>query len=293
MDTSKQLSMGLKALSLVDWLEIDEQFEAQLAVKSRLLGDRYDDVFVALPETQTAQKEVLDLISQHLLQHFPDFYHPLEQGLYNRITNQELLFSEFTHAPLDLAGRLVQEDLCLLLPGTGGYVLAAASVCFPLRWCLRDKLGQPVEQIHRQVPGYSSKLARPVNMTFERMRPTFPGVRFNWSVVDSPDLFLEQQKHLTQLNPAITAENAGHRLWLRVERQTLRRLTISGGILFTIKTYIYPLEAITQTAAVAAQLTQKVQSLHPEMQAYKNLLPIRSALLAYLERCSKSGTGSP
>jgi hypothetical protein len=286
MDTSKHLKVGLKALSLVDWLEIDATFQIQLAEKERLLGDRHQDVFVSLPDTQAAQQEVLDLVSQHLLQYFPNLYQQRENGFSNRVTNQHFDLSTFAQAPLDLAGRLVQEDLCLLLPGATGYVLAAASVCFPLRWCLREKLGQPIEHIHQHVPGYAQKLARPVNSVFDRMQQQFPGVRFNWSVVDAPDLFLDQSKHITTANPAITAENAGQSLWLRVERQTLRRLPNCGGILFTIRTYIYPLEQITQTAEVATQLAQAIQSLHPEMQVYKNLLPFRAALLTYLDHRS-------
>lgn len=283
MDTSKNLKVGLKALSLVDWLAIDATFQAQLAEKARLLGDRHQDVFVSLPDTQAAQQEALDLVSQHLLQYFPNIYQSQENGVFNRLTNQHFAFSSFAHAPLDLAGRLIQEDLCVLLPEATGYVLAAASVCFPLRWCLREKLGQPISHIHQHVPGYAQKLAHPVNNVFDRMQQQFPGVRFNWSVVDSPDLFLDQSKHLTIANPEITAENAGQTLWLRVERQTLRRLSICGGILFTIHTYIYSLEKITQTAEVATQLTQAIQCLQPEMQVYKNLLLFREALLSYLD----------
>lgn len=293
MTTSNHLSMGLKALSLPDWLDIDDMFAAQLAEKSRLLGDRHADVWASLPDTQSAQQEVLDLVSQHLLQYFPDLYHPLEDGLYNRVTRQQFSFSDFAHAPLDLAGRLVQEDLCLLLPGAEGYILSAASVCFPLRWCLRDKVGQPVDHIHQRVPGYAQTLANPVNKVFDRMRQEFPGVRFNWSLVDSPELFLDQNKHVTDFNPAITDNNAGHSLWLRVERQTLRRLPMSNGILFTIRTYIYPLEHITQVANVAAQLAQAVIALHPDMQVYKNLLPFREALLMYLNRCSNRPPSIP
>ena len=102
--------------------------------------------------------------------------------------------------------------------------------------------------------------------------------------MDSPDLFLEQDKLVTTFNAAITAENAGQALWLRVERQTLRRLPINQGILFTIRTHIYPLEQIAAMPQVARQLMQAVQSLKPAMQVYKNLLPFRDALLRYLHQ---------
>lgn len=280
-------TVGLKSLALQDWIEIDDDFVAQLNHKTGLLAHHHADVFVALEQTEAAQKEVLQRLTAHLFKHFPSIYQPLDQGICNLQTGQVWQFSDFANAPLDLAGRLVQEDLCLLLPGEAGYVLSAASVCFPLRWCLRGKLGLPMGQIHQRVPTYSQKLARPVDNIFARLRDDFPGLRFNWSIVDSPELHLSQDKLVTEFDPAITADNAGQSLWLRVERQTIRRLPESGGVLFTIHTYIYPLEQVTAVPAVAAQLEQAVQSLMPDMQVYKNLLPFRAALLSYLAVCAE------
>jgi len=108
------------------------------------------------------------------------------------------------------------------------------------------------------------------------------------------------QKHAARFNNAITPENAGEKLWLRVERQTLRRLPLSGAVLFTIRSYVYLLAAVVERrsmerraaaraaaesaagAAIAQQLSDAIQALTPDMQKYKNLLPFRQALLAYL-----------
>ncbi|MEO0457981.1 MAG: DUF3445 domain-containing protein [Cyanobacteria bacterium P01_A01_bin.114] len=285
--------MGLKPLALADWLEIDGQLNAHLACKADLLAERHQDVFVALPDTQSAQTEVLNLVTAHLLQTFPEIYQPLEQGICNLKTGQAWKFETFADAPLDLVGRLVQEDFCLLLlenllpenllPAKESYILSAASVCFPLRWTLREKIGQPVGQIHQRVPSYAQKLERPVDNVFARLRDGFPSLRFNWSIVDSPELYLAQNKFATGFNPAITAENAGQSLWLRVERQTLRRLPNSRGVLFTIRTYIYPLDKVVANPTIAKQLAAAIEALLPDMQIYKNLLPFRQSLLAYLE----------
>jgi hypothetical protein len=289
--------MGLQPLMLKDWIEIDQDFVSQLGYKKWLLAHRYKDVFAALADTQAAQLECLDLLIDHLLQHFPDVYQQsdYEQGrgtvcakqtasdtLVNRLTGERWRCSDFAIAPLDLAARLVQEDLCLMMPGRAGYQLAAASVCFPLRWQLREKLSQPISQIHQQVPGYATRLARPVDHMFNRLREDCPSLRFNWSVVDSPELHLTQEKYAIDFNPEITAKNAPEKLWLRVERQTLRRLPINRGILFTIRTYIYPITQVIGQPEVAVQLANAIQALHPNMQKYKNLLPFRQALLAYL-----------
>ena len=46
-----RMAMGLKPLPLENWIEIDADFAAQLTLKTRLLTERYADVFASLPET--------------------------------------------------------------------------------------------------------------------------------------------------------------------------------------------------------------------------------------------------
>ena len=278
--------MGLKPLPLLAWIEIDRAFTTELSLKAVLLRHHYETVFAALPDTQSAQQEVLHLLIEHLSEYFPATYQPLKDGIQNLKTQQVWQFSDFAQAPLDLAARLVQEDLCLMLPSSQGYRLAAASVCFPLRWSLQAKLGQPMRQIHQQVPDYSQRLASPVDSMFDRLREDSPGLRFNWTIVESPDLHLTQSKQNVQFNPAITSHNAGEALWLRVERQTLRRLPLSRGVLFTIRTYVYPLAEVVQNPTHAVELRKAIATLIPEMQIYKNLLPFRQALLSYLDGCT-------
>ncbi|MEL6260066.1 MAG: DUF3445 domain-containing protein [Cyanobacteria bacterium J06626_6] len=300
-------SMGLKPLALKDWIEIGPNFNSQLALKAQLLKQRYDDVFIDIGNTHLAQQEVRSLLTTHLLTHYPQIYQPLgiekgsdrtPTGIYNAKTQQTLHFSDFESAPLELAARLVQEDLCILLPAPEPstnpasatelqtYHLAAASVCFPLRWSLREKMGKSVANIHQPVPEYPKRLARPVDTLFSRLRGDAPSLRFNWSVVDSPELHLIQKRKITHINPYITTENIANRLWLRVEKQTLRRLPISQGILFTIRTFIYPIATVTADPNVAKQLAQAILQLQPEVQSYKNLLPIKQTLLSYLDSCS-------
>ena len=59
--------------------------------------------------------------------------------------------------------------------------------------------------------------------------------RANWSVVENATLFHPQPRERL---PDLTAENAGEKLWLRVERQTLRRLPASRAVVFTIRTLL-------------------------------------------------------
>jgi dimethylamine monooxygenase subunit A len=278
-----RLAMSLKPLQLTDWIEIDAKFETELQLKEQLLAERYAEVFVSLPSSLPAQQEVLNLLVNHLCQYFPKHYYQQDRQLQNLSSEQSWDLAQLEIEPLELASRLVQEDLCLMELVGSDYVLTAASVCFPSRWELQPKLGEPLSQIHQRVPAYGEKLAHPVDQFFARLKTDSPVYRLNWSIVDSPELFLETPKFDARPNATITAANAGTELWLRVERQTLRRLPQSQAILFTIRTYIDPLASCCDSTT-APQLSSAIQQIPPAMQAYKSLAPIRDALLQYLEQ---------
>jgi hypothetical protein len=119
-DRENSLRLGLKSLAVSDWIDIDEDFVGQLRLKEQLLRDRFSEVFVSLPGSLTAQKEVLMLLLEHLLSHFPHIYRQHEHCLENSISGQTWTLEAFQQNPLDLAGRLVQEDFCLMLPSPEG-----------------------------------------------------------------------------------------------------------------------------------------------------------------------------
>ena len=292
-DGSYNLALGLAPMREDTWLDFDEDYIREMSEKEQRLRDEYDSVFLALPGTQKGQAESLELLLQHLIAFYPERFRILgkpagsdRSGLIENLTNGERWnIADFAAAPLDLAGRLVQEDLCLMSPRAGDiYVLGAGSVCFPLRWELRDKIGLPLAAIHHPVPGYDHRLATPADLYMARLKPHRPSWRCNWNVVDSPNLYLRQSPHPQGTRESITPENAGVRLWIRSERQTLRKLPKSGEVLFTIRTYIRSLSVLEGFPALAKGLWRALEMIPLEMREYKNQLAIREPLLAYLAR---------
>lgn len=276
------LTLGLKPLDPSNWIEIDANFSQQIKLKAQLLRDCPDRVFASLPHSIAAQQEVLDLLIAHLRQFYPQQYQQQGNKLHSLQTQQTWDLTDFAQRPLDLAGRLVQSDWCVLLPREDGYELVAGSVCFPFRWQLQDKLGRSVAGIHAPVPGYAEKLSRPVDHVFDRLRADYPSVRFNWGIVDTPSLFLPAPHSETPVDAAISIENAGDRLWLRIERQTLRRLPQTGGIVFGIHTTIESLAEVKRNPAKACDLAEAIEQLPVASRIYKSLLPLQPVLLPYL-----------
>jgi hypothetical protein len=274
--------MGIKALDLAEWIEIDERFAAQLAERRALLDERANEVLAALPESQLGLRELLALLLDHLPARFPQHYRRVNGRIENRITGERFALEAWHDAPLELAGRLVQEDLCLMQRGVTGYRLVAAVLCFPAHWRLADKLGRPLETIHAPVPGFGKRLAAPVDRFFASIQVARPVWRVNWSLVDQPTLFLPPE-HRGHPQP-ISAEQAGTQLWLRVERQTLRRLARSGDVVFGIHTHVDPLDDAIDSPEAAQALAARIREMPDAMARYKSILPIREPLLAWLDR---------
>lgn len=59
-----------------------------------------------------------------------------------------------------VAGRLVEDDLNILVEGSNGeYVLKAVVSAFPAGFRIQDKMDKPLSAIHKPVPMYKEKLA--------------------------------------------------------------------------------------------------------------------------------------
>jgi dimethylamine monooxygenase subunit A len=281
LDGPWRLAMGIKALDLEEWVEIDEHFAVQLAERKRLLDDQRSAVLGELPESRPGQRELLKLLLDHLPRRFPEQFQRVDGRIENRVTGERFVLAAWEDAPLELMGRLVQEDLCLMQRGDAGYRLVAAVLCFPAHWRLADKLGRPLQVIHEPVPGFGERLADPVDRFFASIQVARPVWRVNWSLVDAPTLF-RPPEHRGNPRP-ISAEQASSELWLRVERQTLRRLPRSGDVVFGIHTCVDPLEDAIDSPQAAQALAARIREMPDPMARYKSILPIRAPLLAWLD----------
>jgi dimethylamine monooxygenase subunit A len=188
----------------------------------------------------------------------------------------------------------VQEDLCLIQNTPEGPRFTAGILCFPSRWRLLEKLGKPLAAVHSPVPIYADRLAAPVDRFMRHLKPGRIASRLNWSVLDDPALFQPDGKWRLEggAGAGITAADAGTRLFLRVERQTLRRLPRSEAVLFGIRVHVYPLAQAIDRPARAVALAAAVRALPAELLHYKSMLPFRDALLQWLDEGTSIPPGS-
>lgn len=249
--------IGLAPLGDAAWLERDERLPRYLAEKERLLSQDRDAVFGAQPGSGAAQAEALRLIESTL--------------------NTPASPSD---APLMAAARLVAEDLAILQTSPEGWRLTAGCICFPSSWSLPDKLGKPLHEVHGPVPDFQTgtRNATIIERIFDNLRPDEPVIRWNWSLYGTDTL------HHPHLSPPqrFGRGDRADTVYLRVERQTLRKLPQTDAVLFTIGIHLTPLEAIEahpERERLTQGLIRQIEALDEAQSEYKGLRAERERLL--------------
>ncbi|MCV0425746.1 MAG: DUF3445 domain-containing protein [Roseibium sp.] len=280
--SSLPFAVGLKPIEEGSWLEPDFFLDGHLSEKERLIALDRESVFRNEDDTAAAQEEVRDLIVGNLVR-FHGNTHQFVTGSDQVVIGTRQVSLENLPALLAVS-RIVQEDLVLMRHGPDGYRLVAASLCFPSSWSLSEKFGRSMAGIHETVPGFNGgRMGQMVARLFENLKPDQLLCRFNWSFHPDGDLHHPYPKNMRFETP----ESALARLYLRVERQTLRRLPQTGDILFTIKIHHDPLAALEHSedrSRLAEGLKTQLLSLRRDQLAYKGLAETREALVSALKR---------
>lgn len=196
---------GVQPVAIDDWLTRSETFDAQMAYRRSLIDTRRDVVFQKTADAYEACAELRDIL-----------------GL--TVSNEH---------PLIDAALSVQEDLCILQKEGDRHVLAAAVMCFSSSWDVRQKIGRSIASIHSPVPEFS-----PVSNTVERMlsaiRPEQPLGRANFLIYTDPELHQPRGEGIPKpIDPKAPR-------YIRVERQTFRRLPETLAVVFAIHSYVVP-----------------------------------------------------
>lgn len=204
------LRMGLVRLAESEWL----QPGPDLAVRKETF-DAYPDSVAVLPEAEMASRELAAMLG-------------IDGGL-------------------EAAARSIWEDLCILtrVEPNEPYRLTGAAVAFPTDWRIAEKIGHPLHAVHEPIHGYAEQLSSGVDRFMDRLQPGEIFGRTNAFVLASDALRYLPGDDSMERFAHVTAANAGEALFVRCERQTLRRLPDSGAIVFTIGVYRVPLDSLS------------------------------------------------
>jgi dimethylamine monooxygenase subunit A len=277
--TSSPFTIGLTPLDMAEWIETDSALEAYLQEKDRLHDAHPEIVFAEELKTRAAQEEVLKELVSWLLQNRPEIYCATGKEVSITASARRIRLDD-PAPPLLTAAKLVQEDLVLMRRGEQGWRLAAASLSFPSSWSLREKFGLPMHEIHAPVPGFGegTRNAGLIERMFDNLKPWHPVKRFNWSIYTDGALYHPASSGERHVRPECA--------FLRVERQTLRKMPVSGDILFTIRIHLDPLLALQSqpnASELASSLAGQLMALDAAQLAYKGLASNRDTLVERLK----------
>ncbi len=290
--SSKPFAAGLRPLDLADWIEAGSDRADQLLEKRRLYASLAGEVHVEEADTIAAQREVLGLLVAHLPARYPDLYSRSGEAMVIAGVGT-VDIGPVIASPLQAAALLVAEDLILMRASPDGWRLAAGSLCFPSHWSLREKFGRPLHEIHQPVPGFGpgTRMAEIINRMFDSLKVEQPMLRFNWSLQAGDGLhqpFTNMQRdERAATRPSKFAGDAIASAFIRVERQTLRKLPLSGDILFTIRIHLDPLALLARHPErwkLAHGLADQLLGLDLAQLDYKGLTADRDRLVDRLRQ---------
>ena len=246
-------SVALSKLEPNYWLELESTYASRVFQRKELFKIQGIQVLNYLPGSELACKETMELALQFLAARYPTHFSLAFNPENNIHTfhNNILQTSTPTNSkhPLEILMENIPEDFAIMIrnPSTGLYHLRAAVLCSSLGWTVATKLGLSLSEIHAPIPGYNApisgyklKMAPSMDRYFAKMPADEPIQRGSWGLeVDQP-LFMPpgdpHEAHRERQDPDLELE----RLHLRVDWQTLRRLPLSGGVLFNFKALFTP-----------------------------------------------------
>ena len=173
-------------------------------------------------------------------------------------------------------GKQLEPDFLLL--NQPDLRLVAGCVCFPSSWDVREKIGLPVSEIHRVVPGLNAGIGGQIERFLGRLRPGVSWERSNWGLSRSAELNQHPSRALPRLDENVSLEQ----VFFRIEHQSLAALPRSGGVLFGIRIRVQALRELKTDAEMREKLATALETMPEEMALYKNIARARGRILELL-----------
>ncbi|KAH7026390.1 alpha-1,2-mannosyltransferase [Microdochium trichocladiopsis] len=286
------VTMGLRTVKHEDWIELDNDFPRFHADKKQRIEERGSKCCHTAPEAYPAAMELLEELTEYLPARYPSLYRRTQRGLDNLWSGEtfDITARPLAEDPMQMCARLVQDDLAIMIEKEDGqYYLLAGAILLAGFWRLTDKLGMPLSEIHTSgsVPQYKEKLEKGMMNFFRRLKPEEMVARNNYFVQVDDELAWswsigDEDAALVSWSTAEKNRAIQHHHF-RSERQTLRRLPRSGGVVFTIRTYFHPMTEIAEEDYVPGRLASAVRSWGDDVSRYKGKDKYGAVLLEYLD----------
>lgn len=277
--------MSLKKLEPDWWIELESTYRERITQRKQLYADHGKAIIDALPGSEQACKELMEMVIQFLCARYPNqFQVNWRSGLFrnhilgtwsNTRTVDALEFL-LDHVPEDFL--LTQQDA-----QTGLYVLRAAVSCSAIGWRLQEKMGRPLHEIHEPVPDYKEKMQFSMDRYFSKMPCDKPIQRGSWSLEIGQPLYSHPGHPHFNLRESQLPELRVEDIYLRVDWQTLRRLPKSRAIVFNFKALFTPATDFREEPYIPKLLAKILREGRKPLLEYKSTQHVEHRLLPALD----------
>jgi hypothetical protein len=292
-------TMGIRSMDWTSWIELDNEWMKYHNRKIERIAERGHELLGTQDEVWDAAIEFLMELREFLPTRYPTLFVKTEKGINNLITKEVFEFhnvprSEFKKDPMEMAALMTQDDLAILKEDENGqYILKGGAIMLAGFWRLRDKINLPLSAIHTtgDVPKYNEKLKRPMEKFFTRLTIDKPVVRNNYFLQTDDDVAWSssigpEDVQEVGWNTASAATDI-NKIYYRSERQSVRRLPLTGCIIFTIRTYFLPITKMCQEPHIPKRLYDGILSWDDDVKRYRGYEKFKDVLMPYLKEQAK------
>lgn len=179
------VTLGLRIMNWDEWIELDNEWPKYHKRKLERIEERGEKCCRTAPEAFDGAVELLEEFCDYLPQRYPSMFRKTDVGMDNIVTGEKFNIVErpLVEDPMQMAARMVQDDLALMYEGKDGqYYLLAGAILLPGFWRLQDKFGMALSEIHTtgDVPQFREKLEKGMMNFFRRLKCEAPMLRNNY-----------------------------------------------------------------------------------------------------------------
>ncbi|EJU05052.1 hypothetical protein DACRYDRAFT_104940 [Dacryopinax primogenitus] len=285
-------TMAHQPMHINDWLEISSQYEHNLQLKKAVIAEHVKGAKVldSLPENDAACAELLEMAVDYLPKRYPTLFerllHGEKDGIRNGVTGHVIEWPK-AEVPVGIdalrhVSCLTECDFLMAREREDGHVhFTGGLVALPGSYLLSEKIGQRMSEVHGPVPQFNDKLLLSVERTLKRMHPSAPFERSSWAIVDDKNLFWHNIASLP-VGAEITRPPA--ELFLRIDRQTFRKLPRTKAIIFGVHPFLRPMSEPASLPLMPSLLLRVLTESNRAMLEYKSIARFERALIPWLRQ---------
>jgi hypothetical protein len=285
--------------------DIDEHYIGECRDRAVSLEKDHDKHYIALPYIMQAQWDLLELIMQSYARDYPQYFsleiHSDQWTWSNRLLDIQNTFTfgdvtTLPYEPLEYITRQAQGEWVIVDDRDDTLIWSAGMATERADYSVRFNVGMTWSEWHGPVPRITEMGVLDRALKFlKRMRVGHPVRRLNWSFTVNPR-FETSAESLPEWAPdrtAVTADNVGKKVFIRVEHQPLHRLPRSNAIVFPVRTYFASLEELVTVPKWGRRLHRVLRDLNPAHKDYKGFALYYETMVEWLAQYDDGAPTTP